>query len=426
LGTVSPGTSVDADIRRRQSRRDRYAAQRTLWRVTKKKRLAYCGRVLSGTDAEVRVTGEAGTPEARAGFSGVQSCGSVWSCPVCSEKINAERQAELEAAITRWIDAGHAVVFGTFTMRHHQGQQLAQLWDELGRGWRAMTSGSAGWKGGKRTTGDVQRFGIAGVVRLVETKYGAHGWHPHVHALLFVENDLTDNDLEQLRANMFGRWSARLGKDGYSTLEFDQKGHAVGADLRRVKDAEYLADYFVKNGYRPKNTTAAKGAAYEVTGSQSKQAGKGGITPFQVLAELVADDHAIDLDTGEILTPTAEPALPRSQAIALWHEWESASAGKLQLTWSRFKRPTDDGPKSIRERLGLGVLKTDEEVVEECDLGGITMSVIGGHAWKAGRWAYRRHLLLEWAEAGTLGVKLAEWEAATGVRATRDRARSPV
>jgi hypothetical protein len=361
----SPTTRVEqhTDDARRQTARDaRYEAQRGLWKRSGLPRVAYCGRFLNGrADGVVRVqvTGTPGTPDARAGFGGLQTCGSVWSCPVCSEKVNAARQSELADGMARWRERGGSVLFATFTMRHDKSMRLAPMWDALAGSWRKVI-GSTAWRGGKRQIGDKARFGIEGFVRLVEVKEGAHGWHPHLHILLFTKSELSDSEIEDLRGRLHSRWESALEKDGYSTLEFDRDGHAVGTDLRRVVDGEYVAEYFAKNGYHP-NATAESGAAYEVTGSSSKKRGKGGRTPFQLLADLTDDAWGqVDHETGELLG--------EHQDARTWREWETASRGRRQLTWSR----------GLRELLLPRAEElTDEEIAEQ-DFGGSTMSVIGG------------------------------------------------
>jgi hypothetical protein len=341
-------------------------------------RVRHCGRFASGDHVTVRVT-----PGGAAGFGGVQSCGSVWACPVCSEKVNAERQADLTRGIAAWLAAGHAVVLGTLTMRHNKGHRLAELWDAIGPAWNRTTSGAGvAWNGSKRVTGDIgdkARFGIDGYVRVVETKHGGNGWHPHIHFLLFLDAPLTSAQTQDLSRRMFARWETALAKSGFSVVE------EHGIDLRPVKDAA-LADYFTKGTY-----TSSTGAAYEVTGSHSKKAGKGGRTPFELLAAVVEEADADALD--------------------LWHEWEKASKGRRQLTWSR----------GLRSLLGLDDEKTDEEIVEE-DEGGETEALLGaGQYRQIARVPGRLCEVLEAAEKGDGGCSLVALLHGWGYRDVRPR-----
>src|SRR4051794_13610169 len=96
--TVAQTSDARAE-RARSARKDRYEALRVVWRETDLQRVAYCRRVVSDRSDAVGVHV---SPDGHAGLSGVQTCGSVWACPVCSEKINAGRQRDLEAAIRAW------------------------------------------------------------------------------------------------------------------------------------------------------------------------------------------------------------------------------------------------------------------------------------------------------------------------------------
>lgn len=357
--TVQPDAD-DRAVRRVTTRRDRYAARGLLWRESSLKRVRYCGRFAAGDTVAVKVTQTA--DGARAGLGGVQSCGSVHACPVCSEKVNAGRQAELTAGINGWLAGGGAVLFGTLTLRHNRGHRLADLLDAISPAWNRTTSGAGvAWNGSRRRNGDIgdkARFGIAGVVRVVETKHGINGWHPHVHFLVFLDAALSPRQVLDLEARMFGRWESALVKMGFSTIR------EVGIDLRPVTAGDGLGDYFTKATYG----TTAGGAAYEVTGSHSKREGKGGRTPFDLLRAVV--------EVGD------------ADALDLWHEYEAATKGRRQLTWSR----------GLRDRLALGVEATDEELVEADDLAGETVAELGSGDYANVARAGRLCDLLEAAE----------------------------
>jgi len=370
-----PSLAGDAEYRRRRD--ERYKALYTLRRITRLKRLDHCRRVVKNREEGVtlRLTGEAGQPGARAGISGLQTCGSVWACPVCSEKVNTARQAELVTAMEKWTANGHALAFLTLTVRHNKRQSLARLWEAISPAWNRVAAG-ASWSGNKKTLGDKARFGIHGFVRLVEVTHGdENGWHPHLHVLLFLKEELTDQQMEDLRARLYRRWELALASEGLSAVEWHTDPEtgvtkAVGVDLRRVEDGlSTLAEYFTKMGYRAKNAPVKRigGAAYEVTGSHSKRAAPGSRSPFQILADLVAVRREtvgfVDESTGEVLESASSSKVAAD--LRLWHEWETTSLGKRQLTWSR----------GLRDELGLGKEDSDEDIVEADDLTG--MHIIG-------------------------------------------------
>ncbi len=298
-------------------RRARYARRGVLWDLSSLERIRKCGRVshLPGGSVAVRLT------EGVAGFAGLTSCGSVWADPVCNAKVMSRRAVEIGAAVALWQSQGGAVAFATFTMRHHSWQRLATLWDALSKAWHSVTAG-------KQWVKDQQRHDVAGFLRMVEVTQGRrNGWHVHVHALLFLEDEPEPAALAQLHDRMVGRWTRRLvALEMPAPLPAGQECHLVqdGADAD-------LAAYFTKA------TDSAHRIGLEVTHTQSKTARgayKTGPT-WDLLDQVVA--------TGEV------------EAVERWHEWEAASKGRKQMTWS----------KGIRDRLGLLREASDEEIAEE-------------------------------------------------------------
>jgi hypothetical protein len=253
----------------------------------------------------------------------------------------------------------------TLTMRHRRGQRLADLWDSLSFAWGRVTSGR-GWlddcsrygaviprlvKTGKRA-GQTDYSPRIGFARVVESTHGAKGWHVHVHALLFVSGDVSENSLGALADSMYGRWATALVDRGLTSPVPEH-----GVDVRVVSsgDGGALGRYFSKNVF-----TADK-AGFEVAGGSNKTARRRNRTPFQILADLVSSGDADDL--------------------AIWHEWEEASHNRRQLTWSA----------GLRDFLALGVEVSDEEAAAE-DLGGEIVLTLDAPGYAALRW-HAEHFL---------------------------------
>ena len=205
--------------------------------------------------------------------------------------------------------------------------------------------------------------GLLGWARVVEVTDGDNGWHVHVHALLcFGEQVSAELVAGSVGARMFSRWRAALERKGFDASE------EHGWDLRRVQlgDGD-LADYFTK-------------IAHEVTGSHRKDGRRaGGRTPMQLLAEAVK---------------TYEES-----ALARWWEWETASEGRRQLTWSA-------GARDLRKLAGLGAEATDEDVAAE-DLDADTRLVLTADTWDC-------------VERGQLGPELLSAAEAGGMDAARN------
>src|SRR3954470_7277024 len=83
-----------APDRRRELRAARWEALRGLWEVSSLRPVRTCGRGMMTGTVSLKVTAQ--PSGCVAGFAGVVHCGSVWACPVCSAKISAHRQGEVE------------------------------------------------------------------------------------------------------------------------------------------------------------------------------------------------------------------------------------------------------------------------------------------------------------------------------------------
>ncbi len=55
-----------------------------------------CGIVPVGSQVEIRIK------DGGAYYCGVETCGNVWLCPVCSPKIHHRRAEELRTALAVW------------------------------------------------------------------------------------------------------------------------------------------------------------------------------------------------------------------------------------------------------------------------------------------------------------------------------------
>lgn len=297
----------------------RYERRNRLREVSEHRRLRSCG-CCRGQYVAVRLVAEV------AGFAGVNTCGSVWVCPTCSAKIAARRRVEIQAAIAAWYTLGGAVSFVTLTMRHGSGDPLLALWDALTGSWANLTTGAP-----YRRARD--RAGVVGWLRLVEVTQGANGWHVHVHALFFVYGRTATTEVDRFHGWLVDRWIRGLERRGFAAGEVGQR--AVLLDAASALDN--VSTYFTKAVDAGAYSTS-EAVAWEFTGAGTKRARTihGTSSPFALLDRIFIDGDADALD--------------------LWHEWESASLGRRQLTWSR----------GLRDILGLVADEvSDEELVAE-------------------------------------------------------------
>jgi len=330
-------------------RADRYRARAWLSTVTGLRRVSRCGRVsvIEGGEVLLRVTE---TPEGRlAGFGGLETCGSVWACPVCSAKIAARRTQEIEKLLAWNAGRGGSVALATFTMRHHSGHRLKALRKALTRAWRHITQHRA-WKATRK------ELGCDGYVRAIEcTHNDENGWHLHIHLLLLFDGPVSAAMVEDWTDELYTLWSDGLAKNNM------EASRAHGVDVRLGTGAlDGLGKYLSK-------------LTYEAAGGRWKKGRRGGRTPFELLDDAINTGNAEDFDA--------------------WFEWEQGSKGMRQLTWSR----------GLKARVGIDEVD-DEEIAGE-DEGGDTLAVITPRSWKSLYWHAAE--LLTVAEQGGPEIALA-------------------
>lgn len=260
------------------------------------------------------------------GVAGVMRCGKTM-CPACGPRIAVERRAEIERAVTAHRERGGTVLFLTLTLRHSRADTLDKLVRARSRGWRAATGGR-GW------VRDRRRFGVVGFIRALEEKWSIrHGWHAHVHVLVFIDaspgSAAVGDAVAGLLPAMFDRWSAAAVKSGLrAPLLVGQEAHEVtGDDAGRL-----MGDYFAKQAAGTAGDSAAD-MAWEMSNPNGKSRGDS-FTPSELLDLASMGDDTCD---------------------SLWTEYELAMKGQQTLTWSR----------GLRDLLELGEERSDQDIAED-------------------------------------------------------------
>jgi hypothetical protein len=185
-------------------------------------------------------------------YQNLQTCGLVWVCPVCAAKICAGRRAELESILERHVAVGGSVYMAALTVPHHAFQSCRELRRRVSGTFRKVLGG-APWRRAKAGAG------VLGFVRSLEVTHGEHGWHPHLHLLVFLEAGASERQAQALGRRLFERWArlverADLGSCNPSIWRFE-----------KVASMAQAGDYVAKWG-----------AAAELTQAHIKRARGGG------------------------------------------------------------------------------------------------------------------------------------------------------
>jgi hypothetical protein len=329
-----------------ESRVQRFALQAVARDILPKSRTAKCLRIRA-YDSQVQVwkSKEHGT----ASYAGLQTCGSVWACPVCSAKIAERRRVELLTAMEIHKAKGGAVSLLTLTTPHQRGDVLVDLLAQQGKALQ-------GFLRDRKTKAVFAEMGYLGQVRALEVTHGRkaaknNGWHPHFHILQFHQVKGSEADRKDWTARLYLRWVVYCQKAGLGTPSY---AHGIKLD-----DGTKAAQYVTKWGLED-----------EMTKGHTKKGKAGGESPFDFLRAVLADSKD-------------------RQAAALFLEFAEAFRGKQQLTWSR----------GLKARF-LVDEKTDEQLSNEKEDRAVLLGLLSVAQWRDVLKVDGRGVLLDIAAKG--------------------------
>ena len=329
-----------------ESRVQRFALQSVARSILPESRTAKCLRIRAhDCDVQVWKSKEHGT----ASYGGLQTCGSVWTCPVCAAKIAERRRVELLEAMELHKAQGGAVFLLTLTTPHQRGDVLAELLDQQGKALQSFLRD-------RKVKEVFKEMGHIGQVRALEVTHGRksarnNGWHPHFHILQFCYQKGNDTDRKDWAARLYMRWAFYCQKAGLGTPSY---AHGIKLD-----DGTKASDYVTKWGLED-----------EMTKGHTKKAKAGGETPFDLLRAALADRQD-------------------KQAAALFREFAECFKGKRQLSWSN----------GLKARFFVDE-KTDEELAAEKDDAAVLLGLLTPDQWRDVLKVDGRGVLLDIAAKG--------------------------
>ena len=259
---------------------------------------------------------------AKAHWSNVQRCGSIWTCPVCAKQITEKRREELKQGVKTWQDRFQGgILLLTLTNSHSASHSLKSLI----AGQKKALGYFFGDRKGKFLLDDC--LGREYQVRAFEVTHGSNGWHPHYHILIFTNGQPFENFFE-LKQELSKHWINCCSK---AKLPLPSLSH--GLDIR---DGSYAEQYVSKWGIE-----------HELTKGHLKKGRDGGLTPFDLLQSSMLDHDLAD------------------KHGKLFQEFGISFKGARQLVWSR-------GLKKLLEIED----KSDEELAEETENQGILLEQV--------------------------------------------------
>lgn len=322
-------TPASASVVRRRGSWDRLAAvwragawlarERGSWSDVPFGRMGHCGRLVVSDEDGVNIHVTTNDDGARRAYPvGVAACGSVWACPRCAPTIRARRAAEVNEAAAKWVSSadGRYVALVTLTIRHHRGDDLVQLLDGLAKSWKNLQQ-RQDWRSLRKAGG------LRGMIRSMEITEGPNGYHPHVHAVVFME---AGSSLRRVHEVIGRHWpevvSRRLG-DAHTPST------SIGVDVRKIPadQAGYVCGHEISSGVKSSD------AMYSITSA---------------------------LAAGEV------------GALARFCEFFTATKGRNFLVWS----------PGLRKMLGMGEELSDEEQALQLVGDSVNEYEVPGRVWR--------------------------------------------
>ena len=244
----------------------------------------------------------------KAHYSGLHTCGSVWTCPVCAAAVAEVRRKEISDGIAWAYANGYKVVMVTLTTPHYGWQSCSDLLEGFTGALKYLRSGKT-WQGIK------ERYGFVGMIRSLETLHGKNGWHTHTHEAWIVDQEA---DADQLRAQVLTRWRKACEKRGMIPRG---KVRAFLEHSIDIQDNIDSSDYLAK---QDNEAYLRWGGDRELTGHFKKSSK--GVHPFQLAA-------AQDRRHWELFTEYAEAF--KGRAAVYW------SPGLKKLALNQEKEISD-------------------------------------------------------------------------------------
>lgn len=327
--------------------------------------------------------------------TGLETCGSVWSCAVCSGRVCRERTRELTTVLKRARARGWRAYLLTLTVPHGSYDALRPLRAAVAKAWQRVQAGKA-WVNLKKS------IGVEGYVRALEVTTGRNGWHPHLHVILITRyalpSHLTAGELSRLDVDALALIeAARRRVRGIDSL--DQRTEEAEALLAAEESAvqvrkggrgrtaapesiEGLTLWLWRRWSRAvqrlgcERPSYAAGVRVDSANNAAQYLAKMGLTK-EIVRSDTKEGRAHHLTHWQLLQQCGSERLSekrRRYRRAQWQEWVESMHGARQLTWAH----------GLREKFGLGPDVDDEAIAERA--AAEAASEPTGHLRVDGRW----------------------------------------
>jgi hypothetical protein len=285
---------------------DRFSLQNIMAKIVSSKRVSKCCRVVQSKSHLLNVFKSC--EHGSISVSNLQTCGSVWDCPVCAARITELRRREVQKAFDAHKESGGFISLVTRTVPHTSLDSLLSMVKRFCFADNFLKKHRAYRK-------ICTAYCIEGTIKTFEiTVTYTNGWHLHVHEIIFHSKEslqgdaLSTNDayksfLKSFESAYYDIWADSAVKAGFS---LPSKAHGL-----QVQNGDFAAEYIAKWGVE---RTSTWGVDAEMTKQHIKDS-MNGYTPFELIR--------LYRDTGD---KRLEPLL---------REYSDTMKGQRQLIWSK-------------------------------------------------------------------------------------------
>lgn len=184
----------------------------------KNNRIFHCGHtpITKGNISVIK------SADNKAYYNNLQSCGNVWLCPVCSNKIAIKRREEVQRIMYHYIGMpGVHIGFLTLTVSHQNHEKFIKVKERLLKGWKAIQQS-------RQYRELCYKYRHLGDIRNMEVRVNKkNGWHPHLHIAVFSKCNAVK--LYRFGAEIINIWLQYHGRNAGSigqsfSLIYNQKG----------------------------------------------------------------------------------------------------------------------------------------------------------------------------------------------------------
>ena len=231
---------------------------------------------------------------------GVRPCKHSWACPECTAREMSNYSKRIAAGIDALYKKDLVPFMMTLTVFHTIQQDCETSYNILRKAWELMDKQKT-WRRKKKDgsyyvnagawSQFYNEFNCKHTVKTLEITYGKHGWHPHIHMLVWVHKSKLQEvaKWEPKLQKLWEQCEDRAAKQiiGSQTNEYQIRKFLISKPTR--DDYEHQGLYISKeNNGKIKAWSSAFylcgwGGNNELTGLNLKQAHGTNMTPFQML-----------------------------------------------------------------------------------------------------------------------------------------------